>query len=130
MSVAVPAARGPALGAAGGACGAAALLCCTNASASARGQTLSAGRDSAGGGAVCTGDGGGTIRGAAGAENKLLNEGPAIGRSDGCCNAGALWPIKFFTREINSCGCNGFRTSPSACTSTAPSATLFVSTPV
>src|SRR5260370_27976816 len=129
MSVPVPAARGRVL-AAGGACGAPALLCCTNASARARGQTLSAGRDSAGGGAVCTGDGGGTIRGAAGAENKLLNEGTAIGRSDGCCNAGALWPIKFFTREINSCGCNGFRTSPSACTSTAPSATLFVSTPV
>jgi len=62
------------------------------------------GRDSAGGGAVCAGAGGGTIRGAAGAENKLLNEGTAIGRSDGCCNAGAPWPIKFFTREINSCG--------------------------
>src|SRR6267378_3217071 len=99
MSVAVPAARGPALGAAGGACGAPALLCCTNASARARGQTLSAGRDSAGDGA-----GAGTIRGAAGAENKLLNEGTAIGRSDGCCNAGAPWLIKFFTREINSCG--------------------------
>src|SRR5260221_208159 len=96
MSVAVPAALGAALGED---CGAVAFPCCTNASASARGQTLSAGLDSAAGGMACIGAAGGTMRGAAGAANKLLNEGTAIGRSDACCIAGAPWPIRFFTRE-------------------------------
>src|ERR1700686_5387192 len=104
MSVAVPGARGTAVGAAAGTCGTAALPCCTNASARARGQTLSAGRASAAGGAACDCTGGGTMRGAAGVENKLLNEGTAIGRSDGGCSTGEACPIRFFTREINSCG--------------------------
>ena len=50
-------------------------------------------------------EGGETERGAGGA-NRLLREGTAIGRSEGCCSRRpeAPWPIRFFTRVMSSCG--------------------------